>query len=328
MAPAAATPHTPAGNGNSDSAMAVDGDIAAAAAAVAASQGFSLDPDTFRKIHPAEFHRRFLSQGVRADGRPLQKFRKAKISLGPVSTANGSAMVRLGDTTVICGVKAEVAEPKPASPRSGFIVPNLDLPPLCSPNYRPGPPSELAQTVSEYIDQVIKSCDLVNPETLCIEPGHAVWALYVDIVCLNHGGNVVDAAMIALAAALKHTRLPQATYYETESTVRVTDTYTIPLSVKRTLVPVTYGVFDATVVIADPTAEEEAHLSTTLTYVLDAENGEAAYGVLKPGGSAVPRDMLVACWDDARKRAVDVVAALAEAEAEEGGNRRHDVTTA
>ncbi|KAJ3146572.1 hypothetical protein HDU86_008452 [Geranomyces michiganensis] len=294
--------------------MAVDGDDAEAPAAAAAVQGFSLDPDTFQKIHPAEFHRRFLSQGVRADGRPLHKFRKAKISLGPVSTANGSAMVRLGDTTVICGIKAEVAEPDPALPRSGFIVPNLDLPPLCSPNYRPGPPCELAQTVSEYIDQVIKSCDLVNPETLCIEPGHAVWVLYVDIVCLNHGGNVVDAALTALAAALKHTRLPTATFYESESTVRVTDTYTIPLTVNRTLIPITFGVFDATVVIADPTAEEEAHLSTTLTFVLDAENGESAYGVLKPGGSPVPRDMLVACWDDARKRAAEVVRALADAD--------------
>ncbi|TPX55957.1 hypothetical protein PhCBS80983_g04905 [Powellomyces hirtus] len=275
--------------------------------------GFSLDPETFKKIHPMEYHRRFLSQGVRADGRVLTKFRKAKISLGSISTANGSAMVRLGDTTVICGVKAEVTEPKPAAPKSGFIVPNLDLPPLCSPNYRAGPPPELAQTVSEYIDQVIKSCDLVDPETLCIEPGHAVWVLYVDVICLNHGGNVMDAALIALVAALKHTLLPKATFYESESTVRVTEERTVPLMVKQTLIPVTFGVFDGTITLADPTSDEEPHLSTQLTLILDGIGGNDAYGMLKPGGTVINRSALLDMWELAKIRAINVSEALEEA---------------
>ncbi|KAJ3019149.1 hypothetical protein HKX48_002340 [Thoreauomyces humboldtii] len=277
-----------------------------------ASAGFSLDPETFKKIHPAEYHRRFLSQGVRADGRTLKKFRKAQISLGSISTANGSAMVRIGDTTVICGVKAEVTEPKPEAPKSGFIVPNLDLPPLCSPQYRPGPPPELAQTISEFMDQVIKSCDLLDTQTLCIEAGHAVWVLYIDIVCLNHGGNVADAAMIALIAALKHTRLPKARFYDVESTVRVTDERTMPLDLKRTPIPVTFGVFDNTILIADPTSEEEPHLSTQITFVLDAETHDSL-GVLKPGGTALARDVLVGACKSARERALVVAEALSAA---------------
>lgn len=40
---------------------------------------------------------------------------------GSISTANGSALVRLGDTTVVCGVKAEIAEPELDTPEEGFL---------------------------------------------------------------------------------------------------------------------------------------------------------------------------------------------------------------
>ena len=34
-------------------------------------------------------------------------------------------------------------------------VPNIDLPPLCSPRFRPGPPSEQAQVLSQFIADTI-----------------------------------------------------------------------------------------------------------------------------------------------------------------------------
>lgn len=41
--------------------------------------------------------------------------------LGSIGTANGSALVRLGDTTIVCGVKAEIAEPDLDRPDEGWI---------------------------------------------------------------------------------------------------------------------------------------------------------------------------------------------------------------
>lgn len=41
--------------------------------------------------------------------------------LGSISTANGSALVRIGETTVVCGVKAEIAEPDLDAPSKGFL---------------------------------------------------------------------------------------------------------------------------------------------------------------------------------------------------------------
>ncbi|KAI8818353.1 ribosomal protein S5 domain 2-type protein [Fimicolochytrium jonesii] len=291
-----------------------------AVASSSSAGGFSLDADTFKKIHPTEYHRRFLSQGVRADGRELLRFRKAIVTVGVISTAHGSAMVRLGDTTVICGVKAEVTEPKPAAPKHGFLVPNVDLPPICSPNSRPGPPSELAQTVSEYIDQVVKGSELLNAQDLCIEPGHAVWVLYADIVCLNHDGNILDAALIALGAALRHVRLPKATYNdELGGTVRVAEEKTIALKIRRSLVPVTFGVFDSITPLADPTFDEEPHLSSRISYILShlststPSDAIQLAGLYNPGGAPVTRATMTTCLAQAKKRAKEILALVDEA---------------
>jgi len=41
--------------------------------------------------------------------------------IGSISTADGSALVRLGNTTVVCGVKAEIAEPELDAGNRGFL---------------------------------------------------------------------------------------------------------------------------------------------------------------------------------------------------------------
>ena len=101
-------------------------------------------------------------------------------SLGSISTANGSALVRMGNTTIVCGVKAEISEPELDRDGDGFlgiiffchppphpqffdwlidclvkIVPNLDLPAMCSPKFKPGPPTEEAQVLSDRLKQVL-----------------------------------------------------------------------------------------------------------------------------------------------------------------------------
>ena len=74
---------------------------------------------------------------------------------GSIATAEGSSIVKLGNTTIVCGIKAEMANPNPEHPKKGFIVPNIDLPSLCSPRFRPGPPSEQAQVLSQFIADTI-----------------------------------------------------------------------------------------------------------------------------------------------------------------------------
>lgn len=77
--------------------------------------------EIFERIKPDEYFRRFIEENVRPDGRSLHAFRPTSIRQGAISTANGSAMVRIGGTTVICGIKAEVAEPRIDRPKDGYL---------------------------------------------------------------------------------------------------------------------------------------------------------------------------------------------------------------
>lgn len=45
---------------------------------------------------------------------------------------------------------------------------------------------------------------MVSTNSLCIEPGRAVWVLYVDATCINYDGNAFDATLLAMVAALKN----------------------------------------------------------------------------------------------------------------------------
>jgi len=42
--------------------------------------------------------------------------------------------------------------------------------------------------------------------SLCISPRKAVWAIYIDVVCINYDGNAFDAAVLAVMAALKSSK--------------------------------------------------------------------------------------------------------------------------
>ena len=59
------------------------------------------------------------------DFRPdvLTSLRPVSISTGSINTADGSAVVKQGETIVVCGIKLEIAEPKAETPKSGYIVP-------------------------------------------------------------------------------------------------------------------------------------------------------------------------------------------------------------
>ena len=76
----------------------------------------------FRTLQPEEFYRQHIEAGVRPDGRQLGERRAMAVSAGNISTADGSAIVRQGGTTVVCGVRAELAPPRPEEPDRGYLV--------------------------------------------------------------------------------------------------------------------------------------------------------------------------------------------------------------
>ncbi|KAG9065358.1 hypothetical protein KI688_002683 [Linnemannia hyalina] len=274
-----------------------------------ATPAFSFTPSTFQKLHPAEFFRRFTTEGVRPDGRLLDAFRPTTVHHGVISTANGSAMVRIGGTTVVCGVKAEVAEPKLDAPDQGYLVPNVELSPMCSSKFRPGPPSEQAQAVSEAINRVLKESKVLDLKDLCIEEGKAVWVLYVDAVCVAYDGNIFDAALAAIMAALKNVRIRKPTYQE--GTIKVsggstaTDENSFRLNLARAPLSATFAIFDTTLtILADPNVTEETISDGQISITLD-ETGLLC-GVTKIGAASCSQSVMKDCVQSAKKRTLQL----------------------
>ncbi|KAI8834618.1 ribosomal protein S5 domain 2-type protein [Chytriomyces cf. hyalinus JEL632] len=266
---------------------------------------FRLDPDTFKRIHPIEFHRRFLANGIRPDGREsLLSWRTPVVHTGSITTCNGSAMVRVGATAVLCGIKAEIAVPSAAEPTRGFVVSNVDLPALCSSNFRPGAPGEFTQSISDTVQSVVESA--VDVDALCIEPDRAVWVLYADIVFLNYEGAAMDAALLALMAALRNTRLPSKTVYSpTDGTVRASSDLSVPITLKHLPVASTFGVVEAgggRMLMADPTEDEDAIVGSRVSVVVDALSGD----MMGTFGGHIPLELLEQSVVLATQRAKEV----------------------
>ncbi|XP_066474117.1 exosome complex component RRP43 [Tiliqua scincoides] len=257
----------------------------------------------FRTVEPLEYYRRFLKENCRPDGRELGEFRTTTVNIGSITTADGSALVKLGNTTVICGIKAEFAAPPVDSSNKGYIVPNVDLPPLCSPRFRPGPPGEEAQAASQFIADVIENSQLVMKEDLCIVDGKLAWVLYCDIICLDYDGNLLDACMCAFVAALRNVQLPAVTINEETGLAEVNLEEKTPLTMRKQPVATSFVLFDS-LVIVDPTTEEEDLATGVLTIVTDEEGNLCS--VYKPGGSTVTGAKLQDCISRARTRHAEV----------------------
>jgi len=293
----------------------------------------------FKKLQPEDFHRAHIDQGKRADGRSsLAAIRPVSISVGNIGTADGSSIVKQGETSVVCGVKLELATPKPESPEEGFVVPNMELGPLCHPQFKPGPPSEMAQTVSQFVYQALKNSAFLDPKDLCVEKAKLVWAVYVDLVCLNFGGNVLDVALKAAVAALRNTTMPKVQVVRSsggrkadndddeeddgqeEKEIEVDligPRKCLPLS-QRPPLSCTIAVFDQDKLLVDPTEDEEKLSSGTITVAVQlpsegVDAGNEADSVAeskveichfdKPGGAAISRETVQKCCLLAKKQA-------------------------
>ena len=87
---------------------------------------------------------KYLSKGVRYDGRKPLDYRNVSVEYGITKSAEGSARVKIGETEVIAGVKMSVEKPYPDTPDKGNLMVNAELRPLASPKFETGPPGDQA----------------------------------------------------------------------------------------------------------------------------------------------------------------------------------------
>lgn len=164
--------------------------------------GIEIDANLLREV---------ARRGKRLDGRQSEQMRKIEIETNLITSAEGSARVRLGDTEVLCGIKMEMGEPYSDTPDEGVLMVGAELVPLASPEFESGRPGEEAVELARVVDRAIRESHAVDFGKLCIEPKKAVWMVFVDIDVLNDDGNLIDASCLAAVAALKTAKIPKLT---------------------------------------------------------------------------------------------------------------------
>jgi exosome complex component RRP43 len=273
--------------------------------------------EAFQKLHPREYYQRFAEQGIRPDGRGLLERRPSTVTVGPISTADGSALATIGRTSVTAGVKLEIIQPRQESAGCGELEINVHLWPACARRFGVGAAPEEAVALSAFLLRTLSCSGTVDLAALCVQPGKAAWIARIDVVCVSHDGNVEDAALLACVAALRSTRVPNVDYDSDTGFVSLAAMQPTPLPrLKINCFPAasTFLLSDSMRLIADPCAQEELLFGDSrVTIVKDLEGRILC--ATKPGGEPLSDAHRRECLRLAEEHAASAAALVKAADA-------------
>lgn len=235
-----------------------------------------------------------ILKGERADSRSFEQYREISIERDVIKKAEGSALVKLGSSQVLVGVKMQPGEPFPDSPNRGVIITNAELVPLASPTFEPGPPNEVGIELARVVDRGVRESKAVDLESLCIVPGKQVWIIFIDVHILDDCGNILDAASLGAIAALLTAKVPANKF-------GLGDDYTLPV---KDIPIATTAIEFSDVLMFDPGVDEEAIANTKLT-VISTTDGKIC-GMQKSGTGALKPEQIYRIVDIACEKAREI----------------------
>lgn len=159
--------------------------------------------------YEAELVKQSILENKRVSKRGLLDTRDITLELNTLKNADGSAILTLGKTKVIAGVKILVDKPYPDTPDEGSISVGIELSPMSDPDFGTGPPDDSSIELSRVVDRAIRESKGIDFKALCIEPGKFIWVVFVDIYIVNNDGNLFDACELAALAAIKSSVFPK-----------------------------------------------------------------------------------------------------------------------
>lgn len=247
-----------------------------------------------------EYILEMLGKGMREHEREHMQYREIKIATNTIPHAEGSAMVDIGNTKVLVGVKIDVGLPLPDKPNEGALITSAELLPLANAEYETGPPSPEAIELARVVDRGIRAAEVLDLESLFIEK-EKVWTAFVDIYVLNYDGNLFDAGTLAATSALLSARMPK---YEDEKVVR--EGNLAKLKTKGIVTSCTFAKVGKNILL-DPNANEEAIMESRLTVANDENVIRAMQKGLSGSFSFQELKDLVGVTFDNSKRLRDMV---------------------
>ncbi|KAJ1360606.1 hypothetical protein KIN20_019628 [Parelaphostrongylus tenuis] len=161
-----------------------------------------------------DFEKTFIIRGFaercRTDGRDVDDYRPIWIESSVLHTTNGSARVKIGTTDILVGVKCQLIECEDTSEESNQLRFTVEPSLFIYARARGKTVRSFARSIRMALEAAYNGGEgaITNMNRLILS-NKFMWRIYVDVVILQHGGNVVDAVFIAVKAALSDTKVTQ-----------------------------------------------------------------------------------------------------------------------
>ncbi|KAL5111663.1 Exosome complex component RRP42 [Taenia crassiceps] len=248
--------------------------------------------------------------GCRLDGRQRNSFRPIELETDILNHTAGSARVKIGNTIVIACVSMEISTPSIDAGNAGRIEIDVECSPAATPRFSGKSGSDIADTLKATLSTAFTR-ECLPFKLLCIQPGKQCWVIHADILLLESAGNLLDAASLAIVAALSTIKLPlslaQKIAAETGDTSCATD---FALSITNIpLFTTVHKVGNSYIVDADK--EEEACTFARIFVAVLADGTITA--IIKEGCGSLQIDSLMDMIEIGQSTGKEMHAALASA---------------
>ncbi len=224
-----------------------------------------------------------LLQNKRIDGRHPKELRPISIQTNLISKAEGSALVSMGSTRILTGIKVELGTPFPDRPDEGTFTVNAELLPLASTSFEPGPPDERGVELARVVDRSIRESGALDLKKLCLIEGEKVYIIFIDMYVLDYDGNYFDPSLISALAALATARIPK--YEVVDGKPKKTGEY-FNLELNALPFTVMIGILGESFLV-DPQMEEEKVLDVSLIMGADEKQNITCIQKSSPGQISV-----------------------------------------
>ncbi|QKX59138.1 uncharacterized protein TRUGW13939_06270 [Talaromyces rugulosus] len=243
-----------------------------------------MSKETALSVAERDFILEALLQNVRLDGRDTNSFRPLSISFGE---EYGHVKVRLGQTSLVVRISAEVSKPRDDRQADGLFLIALELTTMGSPAWENLRQTELETYVSRVLDRVIRHSNALDTESLCILKGKSCWHIRADVHVTEFDGNLIDSACIGIMTGLQHFRRPDIEVKEGQVTVfSLDERVPVPLNITHKPLAITFQTFhEGKILILDATRKEEQASEGDLIIALN--NAGETCAVYKSAGSPV-----------------------------------------
>lgn len=145
----------------------------------------------------------------------------------------------------------------------------MDCGGCCFPGASTGAPSSQVQALAKQLQLLLD--EYVILKLLAVEDSQLVWTVFVDVLCLSHHGNLLDACTLAAVAALQNTKVPVLTM---DSNLPRINSASTGLPLRKPSLSASFALLDNWCLL-DPTMEEEGTADGCVCYTVSSDGAIA-----------------------------------------------------